>query len=621
MKPISRIATNPRRPVRDGVTLIELMVALAITLIMMTAVITLFANLSGTVSDSRALIEISERLRATRNRLQLDLAGHTASTIPPLRPEDGEGYLEIIEGPNTDAWSAFYNAAGATTQLSGNSVPNAANNQLIEYSGFANPSLGAPAYSTTNDIMGDTDDVLMLTVRSQGEPFVGWGAYTYTNPMNGATTVTRALMESPTAEVIWYAVPNGRSIPTAASPSGAVSPPIQLFTLYRRVLLVAPQLVPVSSVGKVYSFNPTAPASIPSFYNQFDLSVRSGPGPSGSVVAVGNSLTDLTNRQNRFLHAFSLSTNGGILLSNFSNWPSVSPPTAPMTHSSFPFPIQNPSTAVNSAGNWTLTSLLLAVPAGLNNGTGLLAVNGTPPNQRLGEDVILTDVLAFDIRVFDPTAPLVTVGASSTDVLVPSDPGYLPVGGGGTAVGYGGFVDLGYSDSIASTAPTVVPFNASPSATSASYFSAFPNAISLSTVSQAGQFQTNGQTMLRTYDTFSLGYEQDLIDQDEGGNGIVDQGADGLDDDPPSTVSGGVTHATPDGIVDNVPQITTPYLSSNNTLTPPTSVIPGSVTAGERETMAPYPFPLRGVQITLRVYEPDTRQVRQITVVQDFLPN
>ncbi len=37
--------------------------------------------------------------------------------------------------------------------------------------------------------------------------------------------------------------------------------------------------------------------------------------------------------------------------------------------------------------------------------------------------------------------------------------------------------------------------------------------------------------------------------------------------------------------------------------------------------MAPYPFPLRGVQITLRVYEPDTRQVREVTVVQDFLPD
>ncbi len=99
------------RLLRRGVTLIELLIALAITMIMMTAVITLFANLSGTVTDSRALIEISERLRATRNRLQLDLAGHTATTLPPLRPEDGEGYLEIIEGPNSDAGSYIASTA------------------------------------------------------------------------------------------------------------------------------------------------------------------------------------------------------------------------------------------------------------------------------------------------------------------------------------------------------------------------------------------------------------------------------------------------------------------------------------------------------------------------------
>jgi hypothetical protein len=42
---------------------------------------------------------------------------------------------------------------------------------------------------------------------------------------------------------------------------------------------------------------------------------------------------------------------------------------------------------------------------------------------------------------------------------------------------------------------------------------------------------------------------------------------------------------------------------------------------GEQETLAPYPLPLRGVQVKLRVYEPDTRQVREMTVVQDFLPD
>ena len=41
---------------------------------------------------------------------------------------------------------------------------------------------------------------------------------------------------------------------------------------------------------------------------------------------------------------------------------------------------------------------------------------------------------------------------------------------------------------------------------------------------------------------------------------------------------------------------------------------------GEREAPPPYPYPLRGIQVKIRVFEPDSRQIREVTVVQDFLP-
>jgi type II secretory pathway pseudopilin PulG len=536
-------ATAGRPPVRGGVTLIELMVALAITMIMMTAVITLFANVTTTVSNSRALIEISERLRTARNRLQLDLAGHTASTIPPLRPEDGEGYLEIIEGPNCDAGS--YVVPGGTpliNQLGG--VPNPLSGSPIQYVG------SVLSTATQNDIMGDADDVLMLTVRSQGEPFVGWG-------YNGAGAV---LTESNTAEVIWYAVPNGRSISTATG--GAA----QLFTLYRRVLLVAPQWVPSAQ-----AFNTTTPTSISNFYNLYDVSVRS----NSANNAVGNSLTDLTARENRFLHAFSVTAANGIAISSLSNWPNNFSP-ALFTANSFPYALQNPSYMVNSGTNPVLTSPLVAIPAMLR---------GT----RVGEDVILTDVLAFDIRVFDPLAAVTTSGSVA---LVPSDPLYTLAAT--TAAGYGAFVDLGYN----------VVYNSFTGGTASSFFSAAPNAAYNATNATAN-FKNYIVNLPQTYDTWSWSYEQNGLDDDN--NGTVDEGADGLDDDP---------SGTPNGIVDDPPQIT---------VTQPTAVpaLPAvAVTSpGERETLAPYPFPLRGVQITLRVYEPDTQQIRQMTVVQDFLPD
>jgi hypothetical protein len=41
---------------------------------------------------------------------------------------------------------------------------------------------------------------------------------------------------------------------------------------------------------------------------------------------------------------------------------------------------------------------------------------------------------------------------------------------------------------------------------------------------------------------------------------------------------------------------------------------------GERETVPPYDKPLRGVQVILRLYERDSRQVRQVSVNQSFVP-
>ena len=70
------------------------------------------------------------------------------------------------------------------------------------------------------------------------------------------------------------------------------------------------------------------------------------------------------------------------------------------------------------------------------DGQGRPPSNATFDNTpRVWEDVILTNVIAFDVRVFDPEARAQTTAAMT---LLPGDPGY----GGGNA-GYGAFVDLG----------------------------------------------------------------------------------------------------------------------------------------------------------------------------------
>ena len=75
-----------------------------------------------------------------------------------------------------------------------------------------------------------------------------------------------------------------------------------------------------------------------------------------------------------------------------------------------------------------------------------------------------------------------------------------------------------------------------------------------------------------------MDYERNGVDDD--GNGVIDQGTNGFDDDGTNGV-------------DDV---------------------------GERETSPPYPVPLRGIRVSIRAIEPGSRQVRQVSVMSDFLP-
>ena len=81
-----------------------------------------------------------------------------------------------------------------------------------------------------------------------------------------------------------------------------------------------------------------------------------------------------------------------------------------------------------------------------------------------------------------------------------------------------------------------------------------------------------------TYCTWSNHYESDGLDSDRDGD--VDEGINGVDDD-----------------------------SAN-----------GPDDVSERETQPPYPFPLRGIQVTIRILEPTNKVVRQTSVISNFVP-
>lgn len=414
-------------------TLIEMLVATTMTLIIMGVVAQLFGFVGNGVSASRAALEMSAQLRVVSHALRTDLGGITVETVPPVRVDSETGYLEIIEGAGGDYKYDVNNAFDATT------------------------------------LVGDVDDVLMFTTQSIGKPFKG--------QLGSASTI----IESPYAEVAWFC--------RAAAPAADGT---TLYNLHRRQLLVMNYV----GAGLFHGTTNTLVNVFPAPYSNlgaaqraYDLSLR-----RVGTDAVPNGLSDLTKRENRFLHNF------------------------PGTVTAAAFPYEN-------------------VVANLGDGP----LSGS----RAGEDIVLSNVLAFDVRVFDPNAEIKNPSTGGVAVT-PGDPGYASASSFSTPV-YGCYVDIGVGG--------------------ASTF-AIANKDPLS--------QLTGNI----YDTWSTHYEANGLNEDE--DLLVDEGSNRSDD-------GGLV-----GVADD---------------------------ADEQETSPPYPYPLRGIEVRIRVYEPRSRQVRQVTVRHTFVPH
>ncbi len=319
-------------------------------------------------------------------------------------------------------------------------------------------------------------------------------------------------IESPAAEIGWFC--KRATTQVAGGPT--------LYTLYRRQLNV------MSYVGSGAFLGTNAiawPGSWPAFYVTYDLSARYDPATN---TLKPNTLGDLTKPESRFLHNAIV---GGVPASGF-------PAVAGIAPSSIPDP----------------------------------TTGETLGHPRLGEDVVLTNVLSFDVRAFDPRAE-VRSRASNVDAVAPGDPGFADTTA--TTVARGAYVDLNWA---AATTPSAFPIPAGSTfpAAGASAFSG----LGLQVVSGG-----TGNLMGRaTYDTWSSHYEIDGQNQDgdaAGGSPLVDEGTNGFDDDG-------------DGAVDE---------------------------ADENESSAPYPVALRGIEIRIRCYEPSSRQIRQVTVRHTFVPH
>ncbi len=509
----SQLAPRGFTPLR-GLTLVEMLISMAVTLLMMAAVVNLFANIGAGVRTRRASMELGSELRQARARLFKDLAGATAAARPKLPSDDhDDGYLEIVEGEYTD-------------KTPGALVDGNTNNGEIDYDTSILPSSNVAALDQTDGGgLGDYDDILALTVRSESEPFVG--------RYNNISTNTIETIESDLAEIIWYAVENPAD--------GSLGEP-GMRTVYRRVLLIAPWVQENLQVAN----GSALPADLLNFYRNNDISVHREPTGSGGFLWVPNTLSDLTKRENRFAHFLDVNGNLG-----------------------FPFAMNQ--SAIRA------TSYDPSAPPLVNFGPlrpqGEV-FDGSGNEARQGEDVMLNDVLAFDLRVFDPGAPLFDY-LNQGFIVEPSPDAVFDTIATQTPVGYGAFVDLGwdndydYNHGLHANAPA-------------------PN---FQEERRLGWHPRDNDERFRgnpcVYDTWPYLYENDGIDQDNAidGNAGIDQGTNGLDD----SIDGALpVHGVDDAL--------------------------------ERETAPPYDVPLRGMQAKIRVYDRDSRQIREATVTRNFVP-
>ncbi|MDR0337575.1 MAG: prepilin-type N-terminal cleavage/methylation domain-containing protein, partial [Planctomycetaceae bacterium] len=336
-----------------GYTLIELLIAVSLSLLLLLGVTEMFRHVGSTMSDTQKSLNMSANLNATAMTLRDDLSkinpmlarkpNALLANDPDAVTDSGEyeGYLEIVEGMNAPYSVVINNNNGLHLPIT-NVAVNSENN-------------------TYDQTVGDVDDILAFTAEADSAD------YKFRGLINGG------MNESEYAEIIWF---------------------VRGTTLYRRVLLID-------------EHNNCNTAATP-FYATNDVSVRN----NGGIVA--NQMSDLSRRENRFTHSngtFPYPLYGS---ASANEWYFLRMPTLEeAVHSTWlvgqslpSFPITpTPPTPPNTP-YWDFWEN----PNGLSGGTwqqdtasgSISSYVTSPRHSRAGEDIVLKNVISFDVKVWNP---------------------------------------------------------------------------------------------------------------------------------------------------------------------------------------------------------------------------
>ncbi len=606
---------------RSGFTLLEVLVATAVTLLMMVSLAQIFKVIGDSMKQGRAALELNSRIRNVAHRIQLDLNNMTADPKLGSDAFAGNGYLKIYDGPLTDF---SYGMELATANR-----------------------------------FGDVDDILMFTARAGDDWFTGKvPLFVLQNaglPVGSAVPITTANTELVTitaqhAEIVIFVEP---LVTNEANPdrdpaylaldpannfakllnpaTAAVTNLPSSYRLHYRTLLIRPDLNNGAGVlpGGLDNGTPqrrwlqanhgtatfgTTTVSLPiptcdmaNAHQQCDLSIRRIDPASAPSAVAANSLEDLTNPANRFAHIQLPFTN-----TNFSMPVLALSPKLNMTYT-----LAEPGALITSAS----AAADKANPA--NNQSGfihpayILRSDITLQDDRTGEDMLASDVLAFDVKGYDPGATLFEItSGGNTFVVTPNDPGYGTGLASGTAIATGEFVDIGWGrkSQVHHGASGIGQLSGVDSTGGEPFTdSMYKSGLAMQTgalpaIAAAMPFvnySANLQIFQPSYDTWNQKFEGDGLFQAEltGTRGVVRVNtgiAQGLREPWRHNGSNYIIDAGTDGI--------------DNTGSPS-----GVDDLAERETSAPFPIDLRGIKVSIRIEDPVARQFNQVSVVKEFV--
>lgn len=293
---------------RLGFTMLEIMTSVTLALMLMYAVARIFSRVGGAMNETTSIMQMTNSLRNTKNRLTTDLESLTLIPQPPANSQLGQGYLCYVEG-----------LGGPLSRVS------ASGGALAPYStaDFALDAERLAAYGSgdsadyVDTTVGDLDDIISFTAKAPtGQPFKG----RYLRPtldVNGNVDVVPDLFESEFAEIVWF---------------------VRGTTLYRRVLPIMDDKTLQDSLnafeqavanggaicdklteGTAKNFSVGLVRMGYAFFRFYDVSVHTEyawtQANNGASVALGyvhaNTLGDLSNRANRYgyWNSFGLSVN------------------------------------------------------------------------------------------------------------------------------------------------------------------------------------------------------------------------------------------------------------------------------------------------------------------------